>query len=407
MHQKKVANLQSQLKINGCSSLSTSCSNTLRKGTYKKQLDHLNIKCLNQVLEMGSDWVRVEPKVTMEQLVQHTLKHGMIPAVVPEFKSITVGGAVMGAALESSSFRYGQFNDICLEYELLLGDGSLITASPDEHADLFYGISGSYGSLALLTAVKIKLIQAKPYVRVEFKHAFPDQVPDFCDGVALSKDEIITMEGEMVQRAPQTYQGSFFKHLLTRPKQCYLPLRDYLFRFDKGAFWMGKYMPFGMRIPSAKLYRYLHRMPLTQQAKCFFIHDFYAPKECAQSVFDQFSSETSILPIWLCPVKGALTPQILAPHFGKKSFVNIGIYGKMRASASISAKLEQDILSFGGRKMLYSLTYYDEATFNREYESEHYVTLRKKYHAKSAFPRLFHKVCQKSTHQKITTSEIT
>ena len=48
--------------------------------------------------------VRAQAKVTMEQLVQSTLPHGVIPAVVPELKAITVAGAIVGAALESSSF---------------------------------------------------------------------------------------------------------------------------------------------------------------------------------------------------------------------------------------------------------------------------------------------------------------
>lgn len=407
MHKNKVELLRKQLKQQTFHTLSKTTSNTLRKGCYKKNLNQINLSSFNEILHIEGDFAWVEPKVTIFQLVQETLKWGMIPAVVPEFKSITVGGAIMGAALESSSFRYGQFNDSCLEYELLLGDGSQITASANEHADLFYGMSGSYGSLALLTAVKIQLIRSKPYVVIEHKENFPDQGPHFCDGIAFSKDEIITMEGEMVNTATKPITGSFFKHLLKRPKQSCLAIEDYLFRFDKGAFWMGKHLPFGMSLPSEKLYRYLHRMPAAWQEKYFLIHDFYAPRECAKKVFDQFAEKTKIYPIWLCPVKGTLTSQILAPHFGKNSFVNIGIYGKLKHSASLSTKLEKDILTFGGRKMLYSLNYYSEATFNQEYESEQYKLLRKKYHAESAFPRLFHKVCQKSTLQKSTTSGTT
>ena len=60
--------------------------------------------------------------VTMEELVEYTLTTTaeaqtttilipMIPKVVAEFRNITVGGAISGASLESTSHTYGQFMD--------------------------------------------------------------------------------------------------------------------------------------------------------------------------------------------------------------------------------------------------------------------------------------------------------
>jgi FAD/FMN-containing dehydrogenase len=41
----------------------------------------------------------------MDKLVKATLKYGLVPPVVTEFPGITVGGAIQGAAAETSSFR--------------------------------------------------------------------------------------------------------------------------------------------------------------------------------------------------------------------------------------------------------------------------------------------------------------
>lgn len=41
----------------------------------------------------------------MDALVEATVKHGLVPPVVPEFPGITVGGAYNGTGGESSSFR--------------------------------------------------------------------------------------------------------------------------------------------------------------------------------------------------------------------------------------------------------------------------------------------------------------
>ena len=57
-----------------------------------------------------------------------------MPAVVPQLKTITLGGAVAGVGIESSSHRYGLVHDTMLELDVLLGDGRVVTCTADnEH----------------------------------------------------------------------------------------------------------------------------------------------------------------------------------------------------------------------------------------------------------------------------------
>lgn len=79
---------------------------------------------------------------------------GWTVAMVPELDDLTVGGLVMGMGLESSSHIYGLFQSICLSYEMVLADGSLIKCSREENSDLFYAVPWSYGTLGFLTAAK-------------------------------------------------------------------------------------------------------------------------------------------------------------------------------------------------------------------------------------------------------------
>ena len=87
-----------------------------------------------------------------------------------------------GAALESGSWKVGQFNDQVLSFDILLGDGRLVTCSPTQNEDLFYGISGAYGSVGLVVLVKIALQPATQYVRIRY---FPcsawEQVKDMIE----------------------------------------------------------------------------------------------------------------------------------------------------------------------------------------------------------------------------------
>ena len=105
--------------------------------------------------------VRCEPLVTVQRLVEALVPQGWIVPIVPEIGDLTVGGLVMGGGIESTSHKYGLWQNICHSYELVLADGSLVTCSREEDPDLFYAIPWSYGTLGFLTAVEIDIVPFK------------------------------------------------------------------------------------------------------------------------------------------------------------------------------------------------------------------------------------------------------
>ncbi len=62
----------------------------------------INIRGMNRILEINpkNKTCTAEPGVTFSDLVQQTLSHGLIPCLVPELKTITLGGAVSGCSVE-------------------------------------------------------------------------------------------------------------------------------------------------------------------------------------------------------------------------------------------------------------------------------------------------------------------
>ena len=55
-----------------------------------------------------------------------TLAHGAMPAVVPQLKSITLGGAVAGVGIEASSFRRGLVHETIVAMDVLTGSGEIV-----------------------------------------------------------------------------------------------------------------------------------------------------------------------------------------------------------------------------------------------------------------------------------------
>src|SRR5690606_8063381 len=93
--------------------------------------------------------------------------YGLMPLVVPQLKTITLGGAVVGLGIESSSVRNGLPHESVLEMEILTGDGRVVVARPEgEHADLFTAFPNSYGTLGYALRLRIELEPVSPYVRL-------------------------------------------------------------------------------------------------------------------------------------------------------------------------------------------------------------------------------------------------
>jgi len=433
-------------------------SNITRPHSYKSRSPQLNINGLNRILEIDTFHRRiiVEPRVTMEQLASAALEQGMMVPVIPEFRGITVGGAIMGGGLESASHRYGLFSDNCLAYEILLGDGSVIRATPQENADLFYGIVGSYGSLGVLLAIELQLIPAKPWVKLEYRKfssihetvKYFERIhgaitaPDFVEGLVFAPDHIMIIEGSFLEdpgTVPETlslkcpWDGWFYPHVkkMADQQEEKILLTEYLFRHDRGAFWIGAYgthwssipryflesrfhlpvlaqlLPsftpenfkgpedpsfvfrlfWGWAMTSHRLYSWLHTRSEAWVADHFIIQDFCIPAENVVSFVNQVVEEINIFPLWLCPTPITKKPQILSPHFltAKSSFiVNVGIYGISPRSVpppDLVRQLEDWTKSYQGRKVLYSYSYYTQEEFWSIYPKPEYDQLRRFYHA--------------------------
>jgi len=84
------------------------------------------VRAFNEVLSIKENFVEAEGMVTYESLLAACLAHGVMPAVVPQLKTITLGGAVAGVGIESSSHRHGLVHDTMLELDVLLGDGRVV-----------------------------------------------------------------------------------------------------------------------------------------------------------------------------------------------------------------------------------------------------------------------------------------
>lgn len=406
-------------------------TNSTRAQKFEKY-KFVDVSRLNSVIEINAaeNYVLIESNVPMDKLVKETLRHCLVPPVVMEFPGITVGGGIQGGAGESSSFKYGLFHDTCLEYEIVLGNGELITVSPTQNEDLFYGTACSYGSLGIITLVKLRLVPAKDFVQLTY-HAVKSfdgavnltekkvrEAVNFIDAILFEKNRGVIMVGNFVDKKNlpiSTFRKAsdewFYIHAdkISKQHSFYeeiIPIRDYLFRYDRGAFWMGKYGFNFLHVPfnrftrfvfntfckTRELYQSLHAINCSQR---YLIQDIGLPKKSAVKFLEYLADVLHIYQVWFIPLKPAVKEKLSLNYIPTDLVISVGIWGEINRNYSrfveTNRELEKTISDFGGRKWLYAHQYYSCEEFWKIYDHAWYNALREKFFANSVFPDIYDK----------------
>jgi len=107
--------------------------------------------------------VRAQGGVTWGQLNRDTQVYGL--ATTGGIVSSTgVAGLTLGGGLGYLMGKYGLVVDNLLSAEIVMADGRVITASKDEHPDLFWGVRGGGGNFGLAVSFEYRLHPVGPTI---------------------------------------------------------------------------------------------------------------------------------------------------------------------------------------------------------------------------------------------------
>jgi FAD/FMN-containing dehydrogenase len=428
-HAKKVARIAAQLRAHdGTKPVS------LRKkapphqvpkgGDLRRRDTKIDVTDLTTIIDI--DPVKricvAESGVMFCDLVEATLRYGLVPIVVPELKTITIGGAVSGCSIESMSYRYGGFHDTCLEYEVVTGRGDVLTCKPDnEHALVFQMVHGSFGTLGILTKLTFRLVPAKPFVRVDYeKYAtlddyqaaidrhFRAQDVDFMDGIMHRPDELVLCVGRFADKAPFTNAYDWTKIYYQSTRELthdYLKTPDYFFRYDRGVtnvhpksfvgrLLFGKLMDSGTTLKLADKLNFMFKTD-----RPTVILDVFLPFSQAPAFMEWYRREVGHFPLWCVPYKRVHDYEWLDESFyaGMKDelFLDLAIYGMEQPDGkNIHRMIEEKLRELGGVKTLISHNYYSKDEFWSIWNKRNYDRVKAITDPQNVFRDLYTKTCR-------------
>ena len=73
-----------------------------------------------------------------------------------------IAGLTLGGGIGWLNGKYGLACDNLLSVDVVTADGQFLTASPSEHADLFWGVRGGGGNFGIVTSFEYRLHPVGP-----------------------------------------------------------------------------------------------------------------------------------------------------------------------------------------------------------------------------------------------------
>ena len=388
----------------------------------------VDVRDLNQLVELDVPGRRcvAESGLTFSDLVRQTLPHGLIPKVVPELKTVTIGGAVAGGSVESMSHKYGGFHDSCLSYEVITGRGEILRCSREQDPELFEMVHGSYGTFAIISLLEFELIPAKPYVRMEYEQhdsleSFHRALvahcqardADFVDAIVHSRNQFVICLGRFVDSAPYTSDYTFlniyYKSTLAK-REDYLTTYDYLFRYDAECHWMWRAYP-GMEgkllrlllgklvLGSTKMLTWAKRLrPILKHRKHpEVVVDVFIPNVRFPDFYRWYAEKLDYYPLWIVPYVMDKPYAWLEPSFAKAMgdplFMDCAIYGMRndRPGVNFYRELEHKTHALYGFKTLISENHYTPESFWTVYDRERCENMKRAHDPGGVFRGFFEK----------------
>lgn len=425
------------------------------RSSDKSKSTIIQVKDLRKILSVdkAKNIIRLEPYVTIGEVVDNLDKMGLELETAIEMKGATMGGLVLAIGMTTHSHQAGLMSDIVESYDIVTAEGKLIKVTKDgEHAALFRAIPMSHGTLGVIVAMELRIKKAPKFVELVYRPFYnfdefiaehtrlltKKDAPYYLEAQVFGKDKAVIIEGYPstkkdlpINNINNYYKPFFFKHVEAQLKlgkgkeyRELVPNAQFLMRHERSmCMTLGKILPtanepwfripFGWLLPPflplLKMSRPLEERERSMKHQVY--QDIGFPHEKLKEVLLHLDDEFEIYPLLLYPCRvfdqGGLirTPGNKGKKYEDKTesklYFNLGIYGEPKAirngdknypTIAKVREVEHMIIQMGGFLHTYVDVFTTEEEFEEMFDHSLWYKMREKYNVNNMFPSIYEKV---------------
>lgn len=123
-----------------------------------EQALHIDMRQFNKILhfDKAAKTISVQAGTRWRQIQEHVDPHDLSVMIMQSYANFTVGGS-LSVNVHGRYVGSGPVIHSVKSLRIVLPDGSLVDASPERRADIFYGAIGGYGGLGVITEATLQL----------------------------------------------------------------------------------------------------------------------------------------------------------------------------------------------------------------------------------------------------------
>lgn len=119
----------------------------------------IDLRSMNRILswDAAQGIMRVEPGVTLRDMLQVAWKDGWWPAASPSTPEVTIGGCAAMNVNGKNAWKCGPFGEHIRAIDVLFASGEICALTPERDGPLFHAFVGSVGLLGIITSITVQL----------------------------------------------------------------------------------------------------------------------------------------------------------------------------------------------------------------------------------------------------------
>ena len=165
--------------------------NSMGGQTASEKAVQIDMREYNQVLSLSTTTkeITVQSGIRWRDIQDYIDPYGLSVKIMQTYSNFTVGGS-LSVNVHGRYIGLGPMIMSIEKFRIVLADGTVVTASPEENADIFYSAIGGMGGLGVVTDVTLSLADNINVERSRTKMNTEDYVEFFKNNVRSNEDAL-------------------------------------------------------------------------------------------------------------------------------------------------------------------------------------------------------------------------